>query len=235
MSKDNKCKLLNFNLYGTRESKYAFLNANSISSINWNELEYSKPDFFFVEKDFKSSDQYNGYFRLGELFQINITGIKTHDDKNLVSFNIFNENSYYYDYRPFDLRYINYDLSKVVRHRYSVMKHMLMSNICLIILRQAVTDNWNHVQVSKYLSDNRIHYSNKGISIVCPLYLYNTDSQQNIEQTVERIPNLNKEIVDQIAEKLKLKFTLEKETITPSPLEKPREVESLGKGSDLTE
>ena len=143
---------------------------------------------------------------LGELFPVNITGIKTHNDQNLVSFKPFAENSYFYDYRPFDLRFINYDLKKVVRHRYSVMQHMLQNNICLIIPRQAVTNNWNHAQVSKHLSDNRIQYSNKGIPIICPLYLYSETNTPN----PKRKPNLNDTILNQIAEKLNLEFECEK-------------------------
>src|SRR3990167_8696813 len=46
-----------------------------------------------------------------------------------------------------------------------------------------------------------------------PLYLYpETNGQQTIGQTEERTPNLNTEIVKQIAEQLGLKFTTEKET-----------------------
>jgi hypothetical protein len=48
---------------------------------------------------------------------------------------------------------------------------------------------------------------------VFPLYLYpENNSQQTIGQSTERTPNLNTEIVKQIAEKLGLTFTSEKET-----------------------
>jgi predicted helicase len=48
---------------------------------------------------------------------------------------------------------------------------------------------------------------------VFPLYLYpETKGQQTIGQTTERTPNLNPDIVKQIAEKLCLTFTNEKET-----------------------
>jgi predicted helicase len=202
-----------YDLFGKRESKYDFLNSNNLKSVDWKKLEYKSPDYYFVSKDFKSSKEYETGFKLGDLFQLNVTGIKTHDDANLVSLMPFNENNFNYDYRPFDCRFINYDLKKVVRARYSVMKHMLHDNISLIIPRQAVTDNWNHVQVSKNLSDNRIHYSNKGIPIVCPLYIYpDTNGQQSIDQSTERKPNLNVDITNQLATLLNLKFTNEKET-----------------------
>jgi predicted helicase len=210
--KDELGQVFHYDLFGKREHKYETLLNNSINSIKWDILQYSKPDFYFVKKDFNQLQSYKLGFKIGDLFISNITGIKTHDDENLVAFQSFSENNFKYDYRPFDCRYINYDLKKVVRARYSVMRNMLNENISLIVPRQAVTDNWNHIQVSKYLSDNRIQYSNKGIPIACPLYIYNdSNGQQTIGQTSERIPNLDAEIVNQISIKLGLKFTPEKE------------------------
>ena len=52
----------------------------------------------------------------------------------------------------------------------------------------------------------------KGIPSEFPLYLYpETNTQQTIGQTTKRTPNLKPEIVNQIAQKLGLKFTNEKE------------------------
>ncbi len=218
MSKSKpKAQVLHFDLFGKRDDKYNFLLNNSLDSIEWNVLQPDEPNYFFVKKGFEGKEKYFNWIDLGKLFNANITGIKTHDDKNLVSFEPFTENNHKYEYRPLDIRYINYDLKKVVRHRYSVMKHMKSSNICLIIPRQAVTTNWTHVQVSKHLSDNRIHYSNKGIPIVCPLYLYpESSTQQEINRNCNRQPNLNPEIVQQIADGLGLAFTNEKDTLTVS-------------------
>lgn len=199
-------------IFGKRELKYKELLDNSISTIQWNQLESAMPDYYFVKKDFASSNDYNTGFKVGDLFELNITGIKTHDDSNLVSCKPFSENNHPYDYRPFDFRYINYDLKKVVRARYSVMKHMLRDNISLIVPRQAVTDNWNHVQISKHLSDNRIQYSNKGIPIVCPLYIYpDFDNTEMFGELITRVPNLKPDIVKKFSEDLDMVFTNEKE------------------------
>ena len=55
--------------------------------------------------------------------------------------------------------------------------------------------------------------SMKEINYVFPLYFYpETKGQQTIGQSTERAPNLNPEIVTQIADKLGLTFTNEKET-----------------------
>lgn len=104
-------------------------------------------------------------------------------------------------YRPFDTQYIYYSNNMVDWGRESVLLNMIRNNVALIIPRQAITDNWSHVGVSDCLVDNRFHYSNKGIPIVCPLYIY----QDTIDGNV-CTPNLKLEIVVEISEKLGLPF-----------------------------
>ena len=69
--------------------------------------------------------------------------------------------------------------------------------------------------VSKNIIDFR-SWSRPGMQggdYIAPLYLYpETNAQQIIGQTAERTPNLNTDIIKQIAEKLGLTFTNEKET-----------------------
>ena len=56
------------------------------------------------------------------------------------------------------------------------------------------------------MPDNRVHYSNKGIPMCAPLYLYSTDKQ--LDNAIRR-PNLDMEIVGQIADKIGLQFEAE--------------------------
>jgi len=91
-------------------------------------------------------------------------------------------------------------------------------NILLIVCKQQSTFDFQHVFVSNYISDgNSISIQTKERANVFPLYLYpETNGQQNIGHTStgsvsERTPNLNAEIVKQIADKLGLTFTNEKE------------------------
>jgi len=124
-------------------------------------------------------------------------------------------------YRPFDVRPIYYEYHLIDFGRENVMKHILNEkNIGLIVSRQAITNNWSHVQVTDTLFDNRAHYSNKGIPIVCPLYLYSeSERQQTLNIFQERKPNLNIDIVRQIAQKISAQFISEeadtKGTFTP--------------------
>ncbi len=97
-----------------------------------------------------------------------------------------------YSYRPFDDRYTYFDNKLVWRPRTNTMKHFIFrDNIGLIFTRQAIGGTeYNHIMVSRNMSDNRVFYSNKGIPIEAPLYLYAEDGS--------KIPNLKKEIINEI-------------------------------------
>jgi predicted helicase len=70
---------------------------------------------------------------------------------------------------------------------------------------------WNLSFITKTISDQNIYY--RGGGSVFPLYLYpDSKGKQTIDLSTERTPNLNKEIVKQIAEELDLTFTNEKES-----------------------
>src|SRR5690554_4563341 len=117
------------------------------------------------------------------------------------------------DYRPFDCRSIYFNPELIDRPRLPLMNNFFHSNIGMIFSRQATDSNWTAIQVSKFITDNRFHFSYKGIPVQAPLYLYpETTGQQTIEQTEVRTPNLKAEIVNQIAKNLGLTFTNEKET-----------------------
>ncbi len=200
-NEENKhnCQVFHFDLFGTREEKYDYLNQHNLSDVPWEELNPQEPQMFFVPKDFSLHEEYEKGFMIGELMHLSSSGVKTHHDKELVSTTPFNsENNKPYTYRPFDNQWIDYDLNKVVRHRYKYMRHLLKDNISLIIgpQGQAVGEMpWNILFVSKHLVDTNIFY--RGGGIVFPLYLY-----QETLGVEERVPNLNPQIVRQIEQSL---------------------------------
>jgi predicted helicase len=117
-------------------------------------------------------------------------------------------------YRPFDYRYTYYPLSKIDKiivrgdSRKNVMRHFLVGeNVGLLVGRQAITNNWSHVQVSNAIIDNRIHYSNKGKPVLFPLYLY---SDGDTLHSASRKANLDLKIVKAFADSIKLEFEEEK-------------------------
>ncbi|MBK6609621.1 MAG: N-6 DNA methylase [Sphingobacteriales bacterium] len=117
-------------------------------------------------------------------------------------------------YRPFDDRPCYFSYVMMDYPRKELIQNVLnKENLLLGIGRQglAVGDiDWCLTTVSKHPVDANI-FRRGGVNLF-PLYLYPDNSgQQTIEQTTERQPNLNLEIVNQLASKIDLTFTNEKQ------------------------
>lgn len=117
-------------------------------------------------------------------------------------------------YRPFDERPCYFSYVMMDYPRKELIQNVLnKENLLLGIGRQglAVGDiEWCLTTVSKHPVDANI-FRRGGVNLF-PLYLYpDNSSQQTIEQTTERQPNLDSEIVNQIASKIGLTFTNEKQ------------------------
>ncbi|WP_375241439.1 type ISP restriction/modification enzyme, partial [Polaribacter sp.] len=118
-------------------------------------------------------------------------------------------------YRPFDLRKTFYSGKQngfVCNGRFNVMKHMLKDNIGFIAKRGWDEFNSATCFISKYISDRR-YWSRPGMQgaeSLFPLYLYSYEDD-GIFNEEKRKPNLNQEIVNEIATKLDSTFTNEKE------------------------
>ncbi|HDP75997.1 MAG TPA: DNA methyltransferase [Bacteroidales bacterium] len=117
-------------------------------------------------------------------------------------------------YRPFDERpcYFSYVMMDYPRKEL-ILNVLNKENLLLSIGRQglAVGDiDWCLTTVSKHPVD--ANFFRRGGVNLFPLYLYPDNSgQQTIEQTTERIPNFNFEIINQIESKISLTFTNEKQ------------------------
>ena len=79
---DNKhgCKIFHFDLYGTREKKFEFLQGYNLESVPWKELHPQEPYKFFVPKDFSLQEEYEKGFKLTDIFMENVSGVKTSKD-----------------------------------------------------------------------------------------------------------------------------------------------------------
>jgi predicted helicase len=226
--KNELAKLFNYNLYGQRQFKYDWLNDNSMSDINWDTLDVKEPNYFFVNKNFNGTQAYEKGFKIDELFSINSVGIVTSKDAVLINedavslmenvtlnYNIkFNSAlNKRISYRVFDDRLIYYDIKLIDRARDNVMKHMLKPNLALVAPKQAIK-GFKHVFISNTICDKNLIDSagQFGAGNVFPLYLYRKDEgQQNLDNDLKRTPNLNSAIISQLAEKIALTFTNEKE------------------------
>ncbi len=208
--------------------KYDFLINNTIKSVGYNEIQVTTPNYYFVPKNFDEEKDYSEGFELTNLMQFKTSGIKTHDDVNLVSDNkvqleknLIELNQHFdnskvckYSYRPFDNGYIYYDTKLLGRAREKSIYHLKNENIGLILVAQPQAANLNYfdcVYITNCFTDTNMF--RRGGPSTFPLYLYPAIvGQQTIGQTTERTPNLSTEIVKQIEIKLGLTFTIEKET-----------------------
>ena len=224
-------KVFHFDLYGKREFKYNLLTENTIGSIKYKELPNVSPNFFFVNKDFEAQNQYSKGFLISDLFSINNVGIATAKDAILINYkkdDLISDVENFYSieadktliksisYRLFDDRYIYYDLKIVERAREKIMYNFLKGeNLGLSLCKQFKTgDNYFHAFISnKIIESSYVSNRTSEITSTFPLYKYpDKNGQQTIDQSSERTPNLNADIIKQISGKIGLTFTNEKET-----------------------
>ena len=110
-------------------------------------------------------------------------------------------------YRPFENRYIYYDPKLISRPAFKVMKHLRRNQgISLSMPRQVPENESSGAFVSRNLQGHK-SFSAYNINTIFPLYLYpETNQQLTTTDQPNRVPNLNMEIVDKIAEKLNYAF-----------------------------
>ncbi|MEY3501041.1 MAG: hypothetical protein RL308_2713, partial [Bacteroidota bacterium] len=119
-------------------------------------------------------------------------------------------------YRPFDYRFTAYTgVTKgfMAYPREKIMTHLVKDNFAFVTTRlnRGLSQGYNFI--SRNILDLHLLDSAADSLQSMPLYVYpETNGQQTIGKSAERTPNLNPEIIKQIAEKLDLTFTTEKET-----------------------
>lgn len=117
------------------------------------------------------------------------------------------------DYKIFNKQYCIYTGKTngiMGRPRFEMMKNIISKdNLSICLLRSLIdTTNFSSIFISKNLVDKNLYGFQTSLF---PLYLYiETNTQHTAFDTIERIPNLNMEIVNQIATGLGLTFTNEK-------------------------
>lgn len=116
-------------------------------------------------------------------------------------------------YRPFDNKYLYYENYFIERSRKETMQHFLnRKNIGIVVARQCA-NNWQYIFISKLIGEFNLTGTagRYGSGNYFPLYIYPSQETNEIFTEKDRKPNLNTEIVEQIANKLEIEFTNEKE------------------------
>ncbi len=78
-------EVFNYDLYGKRDFKYLFLEEN-ISKLDWKNLNFEKPNYFFTNKNFAGISNYEKGFKIDELISKYVSGFQTKRDKTTINF-----------------------------------------------------------------------------------------------------------------------------------------------------
>ena len=215
-------EVFHYDLFGKRELKYNFLLDNEFKKLDYKKVEISSPNYYFVPKNLTDENDYFQGFYLPDLMPFKTSGIKTHDDKNLVSINarklsenllglniaIQNDKIQKYLYRPFENQFIYYDTKLLGRAREKTIYHLKQDNLGLILVSEPQVANilfFDSIFITNRMTDTNMF--RRGGPSTFPLYLY---PETSIEGDSERIPNLNMEIVENMATNLGLHFSPER-------------------------
>ena len=110
-------KVFRFDMFGSREKKFEFLNANSLKSIKWNKISISEPNYEFVIRDYKIRNDYSKGFSVVEVFPVSSVGIVTARDGMSIQQNKVDIKKVVQDFQILDLEALRtkYNLGKDVR------------------------------------------------------------------------------------------------------------------------
>jgi len=77
-------EVYHLDMYGKRQTKYERLCNTTLALLPFEKLDYRKPEYFFVPKDFRLQGSYDLFFKLSKLFVTFGSGIKFRKDNLLV-------------------------------------------------------------------------------------------------------------------------------------------------------
>lgn len=84
---DELAKVYHTELFGEREKKYEYLNANDLLTADYKELPQTEPYYFFLQKYFNVQADYNKGIKIDELFKLKKAGIATGRDDLFIDMN----------------------------------------------------------------------------------------------------------------------------------------------------
>lgn len=78
--------VFHYDLFGERQDKYDFCEANALSSVTWKELKPESPFYLFIPQDKEAATKYNAFPSVTDIFNLSSVGIVTARDKLTIAF-----------------------------------------------------------------------------------------------------------------------------------------------------
>ena len=75
-----------YDLWGSREDKYRFLESASLDNVDWIQLQPTAPSYFFAPKNFDYEDEYKKELSLSDIFPLYAAGSQTRRDNVCVDY-----------------------------------------------------------------------------------------------------------------------------------------------------
>ncbi|MBE9234010.1 N-6 DNA methylase [Cuspidothrix issatschenkoi LEGE 03284] len=79
-------KVLYYDVWGSRENKYKFLESASLNNVNWIELQLTAPNYFFAPKNLDYEDEYKRALSITDIFPVYAAGSQTRRDNVCVDY-----------------------------------------------------------------------------------------------------------------------------------------------------
>ncbi|MFM7407426.1 MAG: type ISP restriction/modification enzyme [Cuspidothrix sp.] len=122
-----------YDLWGSRENKYNFLESASLDNVNWIEVTPTAPNYFFAPKNFDLVTEYNQGWNVTDIFPVNSTGVKTHRDHFVIDFDLEALRKRIEDFRNLDITDNDlahtYDLRDTRDWKINIKRKSLSSNL----------------------------------------------------------------------------------------------------------
>lgn len=194
-TKDELGKVYHQDLFGLRQEKYDFLETNSIASIEFKEIQPTASMYYFVPKDYSLQDEYNKGLKVDELFNLQSMGVTTGHDADVVSFSPFGTSfNHPYSYRPFDVRYIDYNPDNLARSRESVMSHLKNENAAIALIKvNSSSDGLFKVLITQGITDKTLLSSKDNVNVF-PLYVFDSEGGKHPNIKPEALTAIGKAI-----------------------------------------
>ncbi len=80
-------KIFHYDLYGKRNDKYEFLLSNNLKTINFKEIDFNEPNYFFIPKNNNFIAKYETGFLISDLFIQQSMGITSARDSFAIDIN----------------------------------------------------------------------------------------------------------------------------------------------------
>jgi very-short-patch-repair endonuclease len=196
--------IFNFKLSGLSTKNDNFCIKHSRNELSEVIIDLKTQDAEELKKKYNISNESSSWSLTGAIQDVNTN----YSDTKIVEL----------AYRPFDTRFSYYtgnSMGFMGRPKGDLGNHLINSkNLSLVTVKKSRSSSvWNLISVANKMICEPTTITSLDGNYGFPLYLYpETNNQQLTTTKTERVPNLNQEIVNQLAKTLGLTFTPEKET-----------------------